>query len=55
MERRPTLGLLASIALPVLAAGCSAAAVPAPDARLCIFVVLFGTVLVEIRRRSGPF
>lgn len=55
MKRRSLIGLLAAIALPVLSAGCSAGSIPTPDVRLCVFVALFGTVLVEVRRRIGPF
>jgi len=55
MLRRLTIGLLATIACSVLSAGCSATAIPAPDVRLCIYVALFGTVLVEVKRRIGPF
>ena len=55
MVRNVGIGLLSSIALLALTAGCSAGSFPAPDVRLCIFVALFGTVLVEVRRRIGPF
>ena len=55
MKRRSLIGLLVSISLPLLSASCSVGGIPTPDVRLCIFVALFGTVLVEVRRRIGPF
>jgi hypothetical protein len=55
MLRRHQIGWLTSLALVLLTAGCGVSALPAPDVRLCIFVALFGTVLVEVRRRIGPF
>jgi hypothetical protein len=55
MKRRSRFALLVAIVLPVLSAGCSAGGIPAPDVRLCVFVALFGTVLVEVRRHIGPF